>query len=106
LHTFLDGLPLEQMRPEAGAVVHAGGGRAWILAGTGVYAMYIDGQGEVELTLRLKPAAYTAEWVDRQSGAVMKRERVMQGAAPVRLTTPSMAVGIALRLKRVTGSRR
>ena len=96
LSEFLQKLPLAEMQPDARAVRHAGGAFARVLSSrSGVYALYLDGDGPVDVTLDLPAGRYHGEWVDTVSGSA--QTIVYTGGM---LRSPAFHNGIALRLAR------
>ena len=98
LSRFLNGLPLTELRPDRTAVKHAGGAVARVLTTHSEYAIYLDGDGPVDITLSLPPGSYSGEFVDIVSGA--KTPAAFQAAGEKTITTAAFHGGIALRLKR------
>jgi hypothetical protein len=98
LSEFLKGLPLVEMRPDFGLVKHAGGVRTHVLSSSGEYALYVDGEGPVEITLSLPAGEYEISWVDVGSGAVVMSGKVSGGERVVR--SPGFKGGIAVRVRR------
>jgi hypothetical protein len=99
LADFMRGLPLLEMAPDFTTVKHAGGVVTHMLSSaSGVYAMYVDGAGPAEITLRLPPGDYEFSWVDVVNSAIIRGKT---GGGEVVLTTPKFKNGIALRINRV-----
>jgi hypothetical protein len=69
LSDFLRSLPLVEMAPDCDTVRHAGGVVTHMLSShTGQYAMYVDGNGPAEISLKLPPGQYSVQWVDVITG--------------------------------------
>ncbi len=101
LSEFLQGLPLEDLAPDTGAVKHAAGVFARVLSSPGrVYAIYFDGDGPTEVTLDLPSGSYAGEWIDVDTGVVARAENFRHAGGDRTLHTPPFRGGIALRLRR------
>ncbi|HXN48705.1 MAG TPA: hypothetical protein VN893_18790 [Bryobacteraceae bacterium] len=95
LSEFLRTFDIVKMRPDPSAIVSAPGLYTQTLSVPGEhYAIYLTGAGPARLELAIPPGTYAAEWIDPKTGAILKRERVVQGL----LTTPPFEDDIALRL--------
>ena len=102
LSEFLRKLPLVDMTPDTRTVKHAGGVYVRVLSSPGVdYALYLDGNGPVDLMLDLPPGEYTGEWVSTKTGNIERAERFQHRGGSKLLVTPEFRNGIALRLTRV-----
>ena len=98
---FLGKLPLDEMAPDSGAVVHASGVYARVLSSPqGRLVVYLDGNGPAELTLRLPKGRYAGEWIDVRTGKTLKAEKFLSSGGQQTLAPPAFANGIALRLER------
>jgi hypothetical protein len=99
LGEFLRNLPLIEMTPDTHIVKHAAGAYARALSSSrGVYAIYLDGAGPIEVTLDLPAGEYLGEWLNPENGASEKVPGFRhQGGAKI-LKTPGFPSGIALRL--------
>jgi len=103
LSKFLQSLPLGEMAPDYRTVKHAGAAYARVLSATGkVYGIYLDGGGPVELVLDLPAGAYSGEWIDTESGEIVKMETIQDAGGEKLLQSPVFRNGIALRLIRST----
>jgi hypothetical protein len=101
LSEFLQGLPLEEMRPDYGLVTHAGGVVTHALSSArGEYAVYLDGNGPVVLVLNLPAGEYSLTWVDVVSGEKKDAQTFQRGAGKWLVTSASFRNGIALRISR------
>lgn len=97
---FLRALPLEEMKPDYSAVVHADGVVAHALSnGRGIYAMYLDGQGPGQLRLRLPAGRYRGVWIDPATGAETATGPLRSDENVLTLEMPKFTQGLALRLR-------
>jgi hypothetical protein len=100
LRRFLSALPLADLAPDRHTVKHAAGVYARVLAAaSGVYAMYLDGDGPTAMTLDLPAGDYTGEWTDIMTGN-NQPVALRQGGGEKIIETPQFRGGIALRLTR------
>ncbi len=96
---FLRTLPLVSLAPDTTTVKHAGGTFPHVLSNTdGVYAMYLDGSGPVDLRLELPHGDYAGEWLDVRTGEKVPVARFTLGGGEKVLHSPAFENGIALRL--------
>lgn len=99
LHSFLDKLPLVEMRPDVHTVVHGAGVEVRMLSdGNSVYAAYLDGKGPARITLDLPAGSYRGEWMNTENGATAAIAEFASKGNPTTLETPAFAAGIAVRL--------
>lgn len=103
LSTFMRGLPLAELAPDTHTVKHAGGAYARVLSVPGKqYAMYLDGNGPVDLALDLPAGAYSGEWVNTESGESTAVPRFEHTGGEKLLQSPAFRDGMALRLIRAS----
>jgi hypothetical protein len=101
LREFLGEFSLEGLHPDSTVVTHAAGVVAHALGNSGrEYAIYLNGNGPTEITLKLPPGRYSAEWVNTKNGTIEKSESIEQIAGATILQSPAFEKGIALRLVR------
>jgi len=101
LNDFMRGLPLLKMSPDTTTVKHAAGVYARVLASAkGEYAMYLDGNGPTDVTMRLPAGQYALTWVDVHSGEVKSGGSLRHPGGDRVLRTPEFRSGIAMRLTR------
>ena len=101
LSEFMQTLSLVDMHPDLQTVLHADGVYARVLSNPGrEYALYLDGDGPVDITLALPAGEYSAEWINTETGAIEKSESFHQGGGEKVLHTPAFRNGIALRLEK------
>jgi len=101
LGQFLQLFSLIDLRPDARVVNHAAGATAHVLSNPGKqYAIYLDGDGPVDLTLELPRGQYSCEWVNIKTGTIEQMEGFTHEGGKKILTSPAFQNGIALRLKR------
>jgi len=102
LSEFLRKLPLVDMTPDRTTVKQCGGVYERVLSSRGgEYAMYLDGNGPIELTLDLPRGGYSGEWVNTKTGSIEKSEKFQHRGGEKLLLTPEFHNGIGLLLKRV-----
>jgi hypothetical protein len=100
LSLFLAGLPLVEVRPDFSLVKSAGGVVAHALSsGRGEYAIYLDGNGPVELRLNLPAGEYEVSWVDVVSGEKVPATVKRLGGELV-VKSPAFRSGMAVRISR------
>lgn len=101
LSRFLHAMPLAQTVPDTLTVRHAGRAYARVLSVPGKqYAIYLDGDGPVPVTLVLPKGDYSGAWMDVKSGAEIKRESFKHAGGERVLQSPEFEKGIAFRLTR------
>jgi hypothetical protein len=99
LQRFLSALPLAEMTPDDHLVILAGGVTPHALSNSrGIYAIYLDGKGPTQLTLRLAAGSYSGEWVDALTGRTTAVPAFKSDGRERRLSSPEFTNGIALRL--------
>lgn len=97
---FMQGLPLEDLTPDASVVASAPGVYTHAISKpNGVYAIYFDGYGPVDAKLNLPTGDYSAEWIDVHSGA-MTEASLKSIAGRANLKTPVFKNGEAVVLTR------
>jgi hypothetical protein len=103
LKRFMDSIPFVSMAADYSVVT---GGlpaetSAYALSRPGeIYAIYLNGGGQVGLIVDLPPGAYRVEWVDTKTGQVARSEAVAGGNRT--LVSPSYRDDIALRIRRAS----
>ena len=103
LITFLQSLPLAEMAPDTRTVKQAEGVFTRVLSSsTGVYAIYLDGNGPSDIILDLPSGTYMATWTDIHSGQVVATSRIKHNGGEKTLSSPEFHDGIALLLSRTT----
>ncbi len=101
LSDFLRGLPLLEMAPDFETVRHAGGVVTHMLSShTGQYAMYVDGDGPAEISLKLPPGEYSVQWVDVITGDKKDVRGFKHRGGEKILKTAAFRNGIAARISR------
>jgi hypothetical protein len=101
LQQFLESLPLAKMKPDPGTVLRASGVYTHTLSSeTGVYAIYLDGNGPAELGLELPAGEYSVEWIDTLSGRASSLETIKSQGRETVVHSPDFRGGIALILQR------
>jgi hypothetical protein len=101
LRRFLEKLSLVDLAPDPRLVKHANGVYARALSVPGrEYAVYLDGDGPVEVTFELPAGEYSGEWTNTVTGIVEKAERFRHPGGERVLGAPDFQKGIALRLNR------
>jgi len=64
------------------------------------YAVYLLKGNQAEVTLNVVPGRYQAEWLNPQTGAIDKSEKVKPATGKLKLVSPPYNGDIALRLRR------
>jgi hypothetical protein len=101
LSEFLNELPLVNLKPDFDFVKHAGGVMTHTLSsGRGDYAMYLDGNGPVDLNLNLPAGQYSVLWVDVVSGEKEDAAGFRHAGGERRVKSPAFRNGIAARISR------
>jgi hypothetical protein len=101
LSEFLQGLPLVEMRPDFEVVAHAGGAGTHALSSSrGEYAIYVDGNGPLELSLNLPTGVYELWWVNVLSGEKTVLWRFQHSGGTRKIGSGEFEKGIALRISR------
>ena len=102
LTRFLQSFALVDLRPDTRPVKHAAGAAARVLSNPGKeYAIYLDGNGPVDLTLELPPGNYSSEWLNVATGNIEQLEQFTHKGGAKILQSPAFQNGIALRLKKM-----
>jgi len=98
---FLQALPLAEMSADTRTVKQAQGVFTHALSSaSGVYAIYLDGNGPSEITLDLPSGRYTATWTDIHTGSVAATSRFKHSGGNKTMSAPEFHDGIALLLTR------
>jgi hypothetical protein len=101
LTDFVRTLPLVEMAPDFDTVRHAGGVVTHMLSShTGQYAMYVDGDGPAEISLKLPPGDYSVQWLDVFTGDKKDGEAFKHPGGEKVLKTAAFRNGIAVRISR------
>jgi hypothetical protein len=101
LSKFMQSLPLAKMAPDYRTVINAGSAYARVLSAPGkVYAIYLDGSGQVYLWLNLPAGFYSADWIDPETGASAGGEIFRHKGGKTMLQLKEFRNGIALKLTR------
>ena len=104
LSQFLQTLSLLNLSPDSKTVQHSSA-PAHVLSNPGKeYAFYLDGNGSIDLTLKLPPGQYSADWINPATGPV-KHETVRGSGGSTELKSPPADNGIALHLAKREGTR-
>jgi hypothetical protein len=99
LSEFLRTLPLGTIRPDGAVVSSAPGVIARALSSQNrVYAIYLDGDGPVDVTLDLPEGHFHAEWLDIKSGTAAASEDFQNLTGTKAIHSPEFKNGIALRV--------
>jgi len=103
LSRFLNSLPLPDLAPDPRAVKHASGVYARVMSTpSGVYAIYLDGDGPSVMTMELPAGEYRGEWIDVQTGKSTTLAPFPHSGGATNLATPDFHGGVALRLTRAS----
>jgi hypothetical protein len=101
LKEFLQSFSLPELRPDSHAVTHAAGVYARVLSIPGrEYALYLDGDGPVDVTFELPGGEYAGDWMDTKTGSTATIQSFRHPGGQKVLHAPEFRNGIALRLKR------
>jgi hypothetical protein len=99
LREFLESLPLETLHPDGQVVANSPGMVAYAMASADrIYAIYLDGDGPVDVTLRLPVGHYHADWLDVKSGAVLRAEDFQDLEGLKTVHSPEFKNGVALKV--------
>ncbi len=99
LRDFLQSFSLADLRLDTRTVVRAAGTTPHALSNPGKqYAIYLDGNGPVELLLDLPPGTYSSEWLNVATGKIDQLETFIHHGGPKTLNSPAFQNGLALRL--------
>jgi hypothetical protein len=102
LSEFLHAFDLAKLRPDPAFVRQSPGAVVRVLSSPGqAYALYLEGRAPVELWLDLPAGRWRAEWVNPVDGAVLQGLDLDHAGAIQRLTSPSFAESVALRVTRL-----
>jgi hypothetical protein len=101
LSQFLRDLPLVDMAPDFDTVKRAGGVVTHMLSSrSGEYAMYVDGDGPAEISLKLPRGEYSVHWVDVITGDKKDGGGFKHPGGEKILKTAAFRNGIAARISR------
>jgi len=90
---------LAELVPDRQSVVGSPGVVSQCLSAKGKeYAIYLRGRGPTEVTLALPAGEYAVEWMDVETGRVVRSERARSTAATTKIESPDFAEEIALRV--------
>lgn len=99
LREFLESLPLETLHPDGQVVANSPGVVAHAMASADrVYAIYLDGDGPVDVTLQLPVGHYHADWLDVKSGAILRGEDFQDLEGMKTVHSPDFKNGVALKV--------
>jgi hypothetical protein len=99
LGEFVNGFDLAQLTPDRQSVKGSPGATARCLSTKGKqYAVYLHGRGPTQVTLALPAGAYNAEWLDVETGRVVRSATARATAATTTLESPEFKEEIALRV--------
>jgi hypothetical protein len=103
LKNFVEGFDFVHMKPEA--IVQGGvppGGAVHVLAKIDhVYAVYLYGGTQTNLTLELPAGLYRAEWVNTLTGKVDKADNITHRGGTLELASPKYKDDVALRVSKL-----
>ncbi len=109
LRQFINDFDFIKMQPDD-SVITAGvppGATARALVQPGrAYAIYVNGNGVVELSVNLPPGSYRAQWVNTKTGNIEAAEPFEHEGGPRTLAVPKYRDDIALRVTRAEKQRR
>lgn len=103
LKTFLDGCSFLRMRPDRSVILGGvpPGGHAEALVESGrQYAVYVFGNGPLELRLELPAGAYESQWLHPRDGRREPGRTLEHRGGPVTLRSPAHQEDIALQIRR------
>jgi hypothetical protein len=101
LSEFLQELPLVELAPDTTTVKHAGGVYTHLLSSRrGKYAMYVDGQGPVDILMSLPAGEYRVTWTDVVTGEAKNGGVFRHAGGNKIISTPEFRDGIAMLLAR------
>jgi hypothetical protein len=99
LGQFVNGFDLAELTPDRQTVTGSPGATAQCLSTKGKqYAVYLRGRGPVAVTLRLPASDYTVEWLDVETGRVVKSAAARSTGATTSLDSPDFKEELALRV--------
>lgn len=100
---FLTSMDFIKARPDnsviAGGVPPKATARALVLKGK-TYAIYVNGGSQANLSLRLEPGTYEAQWTDTKTGKVAKQETFTHKKGTREIKSPKYQDDIALKVVR------
>ena len=101
LKKFMEGLDFVRMKPDASFVLKAPGLFVRGLSDQGrCYALFMEGRKPAAITFGLPPGSYNAEWIDPESGRIVRRENWEQNQPSKAVSCPDFNNEIALRIVR------
>jgi hypothetical protein len=99
---FLQRLPLLELAPDTTTVKHAGGVYTHLLSSRkGKYAMYVDGQGPVDILMSLPAGEYRVTWTDVVTGKAKDSGSFRHAGGNKIISTPEFRNGVAMLLTRM-----
>ncbi|MGA8035306.1 MAG: hypothetical protein WA823_06785 [Candidatus Acidiferrales bacterium] len=99
LRKFLESLPLESLHPDGHVVASSPGVVTHAMSSADrVYAIYLDGDGPVDLTLRLPQGHFHADWLSTTTGKIASSEDFQNPDRPKTIRSPGFKIGIALKV--------
>ena len=102
LSEFLQGLPLVELAPDTATVKRAGGVYTHLLSSRkGKYAMYVDGQGPVDILMSLPAGEYRVTWTDVITGKAKNGGAFRHTGGNKIISTPEFRNGVAMLLARM-----
>jgi hypothetical protein len=108
LKEFIQGFDFVRMKPDEAAVKGKSpkGVTARVLSESGkAYAVYVNGNGLVELALELPAGEYKAEWLNTKTGQVEKTESFKHDGGSHTLPVPAYTDDVALRIRSAPANR-
>lgn len=101
LKEFIHGFDFIRMKPDQNLVRHAPGVFVRGLAQEGKqYAVYLEGDGPVELILNTPRGNYSVEWFDTKTGSSIRKEKVRASKEGLSLSSPPFAGDVAMQITR------